>query len=288
MSNKLSFFLCSIMFLFASCNNVNNAKVPTTNESEKGESNMKIWAHRGCCYAWPENTLQAFEAATALNITGIELDIQLTKDNEIVVIHDETVNRTTNGNGNVQDFTLQEIKKLKIQTHPGLLGIKRYTEIPTIKEVFDLLKPYCLKNGLKINIELKNSRVRYEGMEDMILALVADYELGDYIVYSSFNPDSILMIKEKNPSAQIGILNSSLEECFKFSKENTVDALHPYVKNLGDIKSIRAECTLPIRAYGLESKFYPNKDAYETHNLKDLEDMGVTDVFTNVPEFYAK
>ena len=150
---------------------------------------MKIWAHRGCSYAWPENTLQAFEAACKYNITGIELDIQLTKDNKMVVIHDETVDRTTNGTGKVKDFTLAEIKKLKIATHPGFLGIKKYTQIPTIEEVFDLLKPHCQKKGLLINIELKNSRERYDGMEDMILALVKEQGLEKNIVYSSFNPD---------------------------------------------------------------------------------------------------
>ena len=100
---------------------------------------MKIWAHRGCSYAWPENTLQAFEAACKYNITGIELDIQLTKDNKMVVIHDETVDRTTNGTGKVKDFTLAEIKNLKIATHPGFFGIKKYTQVPTIEEVFNLL-----------------------------------------------------------------------------------------------------------------------------------------------------
>ena len=246
---------------------------------------MKIWAHRGCSYAWPENTLQAFKAACKYNITGIELDIQLTKDNKMVVIHDETVNRTTNGTGKVKDFTLEEIKMLKIATHPGFLGIKKYTQIPTIEEVFDLLRPYCLKKGLLINIELKNSRERYEGMEDMILAFVKEQGLEKYIVYSSFNPDSVILIKQKKPDANVGILNSSEQFCITFSQEHPVDALHPYVKKL-NVENIRLKTTLPIRAWGADEPFYPNKGQYEILDLEILQKLGVTDIFTNVPEEY--
>ena len=246
---------------------------------------MKIWAHRGCSYAWPENTLQAFEAACKYNITGIELDIQLTKDNKMVVIHDETVDRTTNGTGKVKDFTLAEIKNLKIATHPGFFGIKKYTQVPTIEEVFNLLKPYCQKKGLRINIELKNSRERYEGMEDMILALVKEYDLEKYIVYSSFNPDSVILIKQKKPDAKVGILNSSEQYCLTFSQEHPVDALHPYIKKL-DVEDIRSKTDLPIRAWGSKEPFYPGKDEYEIQNFEELKKIGVTDIFTNVPEAY--
>lgn len=254
--------------------------------NNKGENNsMKIWAHRGCSYAWPENTLQAFEAACKYNITGIELDIQLTKDNKMVVIHDETVDRTTNGTGKVKDFTLEEIKKLKIATHPGFLGIKKYTYVPTIEEVFALLKPYCQKRGLLINIELKTNKERYDGIEDMILAMAKEQGLEKYIVYSSFNPDSVILIKQKNPSAKVGILNSSEHYCLNFSQEHPVDALHPYIKKL-DAENIRSKTSLPIRAWGSREPFYPSKDDYEIQNLEELMKIGVTDIFTNVPEAY--
>ena len=276
MHNKKILFIFLGLFLF-SCNLDGNNK--------GANGNMKIWAHRGCSYAWPENTLQAFEAACKYNITGIELDIQLTKDDKIVVIHDETVDRTTNGTGKVKDFTLEEIKKLKIATHPGFLGIKKYTHVPTIEEVFDLLKPYCQKKGLLINIELKTNKERYEGIENMILSLVKEYNLEQYIVYSSFNPDSVILIKQKNPDAKVGILNSSEQYCLTFSQEHSVDALHPYIKKL-DVEDIRSKTDLPIRAWGSREPFYPSKDDYEIQNFEDLKKIGVTDIFTNVPEAY--
>ncbi len=250
---------------------------------------MKIWAHRGCCYAWPENTLQSFQAACELEgLTGIELDIQLTKDNKIVVIHDEKVDRTTNGRGNVCDFSLAELKKLKIQTHSKNL-IPQYTQIPTIEEVFDLVKPYCLKYGLKINIELKNSVVRYEGMEDMILALVKQYELEPYIVYSSFNPDSIVLIKQKKPDAQVGILNSSIKECLAFAETHEVDALHPSYWGR-DVENIREKTSLPIRMWNFppDVPFYPNKGAFSVPDFREISEYGITDVFSNIPEVYLK
>ena len=248
---------------------------------------MKIWAHRGCSYAWPENTLQAFKEACKYPITGIELDIQLTKDNKIVVIHDEKVDRTTNGNGNVRDFTLKELKKLRIETHSSLFGRKKYTQIPTIEEVFQLLKPHCVKRGLMINIELKNSVYRYEGMEDLILEVVTKWELQDYIVYSSFNPESILLLKEKNPAVKTGILAAPLSKCLEFSKKNPVDALHPHIKKL-DVTDLRKQSSLPVRAWNIRKfePFYPETGEVEMQNIDELEKMGVTDIFTNVPERY--
>ena len=108
---------------------------------------MKIWAHRGCSQRYPENTLLAFEKAAAIqNLEGIELDIQLTKDGELVVIHDERVDRTTEGMGFVRDYKLSELKRLHIyaDNHPS-------QSISTIDEVFDLLETR-LKSGLKLNI----------------------------------------------------------------------------------------------------------------------------------------
>ncbi|MBQ6568365.1 MAG: metallophosphoesterase [Treponema sp.] len=250
---------------------------------------VKIWAHRGCCYAWPENTLDAFRAACELDgLTGIELDIQLTKDGKIVVIHDETVDRTTDGKGNVRDFTLAELKELKIKTHSKNL-IPQYTQIPTIEEVFDLVKPYCLRYGLKINIELKNSVVRYEGMEEMILALVRQYELEPYIVYSSFNPDSLVLIKQKKPDALVGILNSSIKECLAFAEAHETDALHPNYRGR-DVENIREKTSLPIRMWNFppDVPFYPNKGSFAVPDFREICGYGITDVFSNIPEVYLK
>ena len=124
---------------------------------------MNIWAHRGCSQNYPENTLLAFQKAAEIpGLTGIELDIQLTKDNHMVVCHDERVDRTTDGIGQVGGYTLAELKKLRIS---GINGT--WEKIPTIQEVVDLLEDR-MKAGLMLNIELKNSIIPYEGMEERI------------------------------------------------------------------------------------------------------------------------
>lgn len=109
---------------------------------------MKIWAHRGCSQRYPENTLLAFERAAEIEgLEGIELDIQLTKDGHMVVIHDERVDRTTDSIGEVRQYTLAELKKLRIDAGNG-----KYERIPTMEEVLDLLGDK-LKSGLRLNIE---------------------------------------------------------------------------------------------------------------------------------------
>ena len=150
---------------------------------------MKIWAHRGCSQMYPENTLLSFSKAIQIKgLTGIELDIQLTKDNHMVVIHDERVDRTTDKIGNVFDYSLSELKKLVIKSDFGIV------RIPTIEEVLDLLEPE-FRNGLLLNIELKNSVVPYEGMEQRMIELVHKRGISENIIYSSFSAASVAKIK---------------------------------------------------------------------------------------------
>lgn len=155
-------------------------KVDVHSADTESLRNVNIWAHRGSSMMNPENTLLAFRKAAELEgITGIEFDVQLTKDGEIVVIHDEKVDRTTDGTGNVRDYTLNELKQLTIS------GDGEVHSIPTLRETFEMLAPYCKNKGLRLNIELKNSIIRYEGMEQKVIDMVSEFNLEDYVVYSS-------------------------------------------------------------------------------------------------------
>ena len=123
---------------------------------------MKIWAHRGCSQNYPENTITAISKALEVKgLTGIELDIQMTRDNEIVVIHDERVDRTTDGAGYVKDFTYSQLRQLAIDA-----GSEKKERIPSIIDVLDFMQEK-MKSGILLNIELKNSitmkewRIRY-------------------------------------------------------------------------------------------------------------------------------
>lgn len=254
---------------------------------------MKIWAHRGCSYRYPENTLSSFREACRYEIVGIELDIQLSRDGEMVVIHDERVDRTTDGSGRVEDMTLRELKQLKIQ--PNEQSSKIYETIPTMREVLALLAPVCRRDGLLINIELKNSVARYEGMEQKILELVAEYGLEPYIVYSSFNPDSIRLLKELNPDIKVGILSEHVSKCLEFARQVRVEAIHPFIK-AEDIALLSEEASgapnqrkLQVRAWNIRTyePFFPEDREIEIQDVEKLEQMGITDIFTNTPESYV-
>ena len=244
---------------------------------------VKIWGHRGCSMQYPENTLAAFQAAAEIpGIAGIELDIQLTRDGEIVVIHDENILRVTGHDAAVRDLTLQEIRAIPIKGGSGLSE-----KIPTMEEVLQLLKPYCMKNGLLINIELKTGVVRYEGIEEKILKLIHHYEMEQYIVYSSFLMESIRMIREMEPEAQTGMLACNLEDCITGARAAGADALHPWVGGLTmalpeDMKG------LAVRAWNGEEPFYQDGRVLKEKNLRSYAASGVTDIITNVPELYLE
>src|SRR5690606_26780882 len=107
---------------------------------------------------------------------GIELDVQMTKDHKLVVIHDETVNRTTDGRGWVKDFTLEKIKKLDASSK--FKGKYGFCEIPTLEEVFEWAKT----NRLHINVELKNGLIPYKNLEEKTLELIKKYRLEERVV----------------------------------------------------------------------------------------------------------
>lgn len=240
---------------------------------------MKIWAHRGCSQMYPENTLLAFEKAAALEgLEGIELDIQLTKDGEMAVIHDERVDRTTDAGGWVRDYTLAELKKLKIDA-----GENPVQCIPTIEEVFDLLEDR-LRAGMKLNIELKNSVYPYPGMEEKIVELVHGRGLEKAVVYSTFYAKSLARLKELDPAAELGMLDGKVSDClYKLKGGCGAMALHPYWQGM----DLMAE---ELKGYTVRAWFsghlYPERPTGTKLDLRSLEEKGITDVFLNEPERY--
>ena len=257
---------------------------------------MKIWAHRGCSQIYPENTLTAFEQAAKLpGLTGIELDIQLTKDGEPVVIHDERIDRTTDGFGFVRDYTLKELCTFHIHT-----GEERAERIPTIHEVFDLLEePF--RNGFRLNIELKNSIFPYPGMEEKILKLVHQRGIEKNIVFSTFYAKSLAILHELDPEAECAILDTKISDClYKAKGLGFIRALHPFWRSM-DLSATELseefaalqnpspndskEPHIPVRAW-LSGHLYPEKPTGGRLDLAALEAQGITDLFLNEPEAY--
>lgn len=240
---------------------------------------MKIWAHRGCSQRYPENTMLAFEkAAEIAGLTGIELDIQLTKDGEMVVIHDERVDRTTEGIGFVRDYTLSQLKKLHIYADDNPAQ-----SIPTISEVFDLLESR-MKSGLKLNIELKNSIYSYEGMEEKIVELVHQRGLQDVVVYSTFYAQSLKKLKKLDPTAELGILDRRVSDClYKLQGGCGAAALHPFWRDI-DLPAEELE-GYTVRVW-MSGHLYPEKPTGTKLDFAPLEAKGITDIILNEPEVY--
>jgi len=149
-----------------------------------------ILAHRGASAVAPENTIAAFRRAHELGADGIELDVQLTRDKIPVVIHDDTVERTTNGRGRVCDLTIGEIARLDAGAWKS--AVFNGEPIPTLAQVFeslmDWLKPVGRALPCLINVELKTERFFTDGLEQQVLNVIARYNLQDRILLSSFSP----------------------------------------------------------------------------------------------------
>ncbi len=185
-----------------------------------------IWAHRGASGYAPENTLESFKKAIMLGADGIELDVQLTKDDRIVVIHDETIDRISDGKGWVKDYTLEELRRFNYnKTHPEFA----HADIPTLREVYELMKP----SGLTINVELKTGIVFYEELERKVIELTREMEMEDNVLYSSFNHYTCVKLHELNPDAYVGFLyaDGSIDMA-EYAKQHGADALHPALYNL--------------------------------------------------------
>lgn len=248
----------------------------------KNKAMPKIWAYRGCCTLYPENTLEAFIAAAELDgITGIELDIQLTSDGEMVVFHDENLRRVTHIDRNVRGCTLAEIKNIAIPANDG-----KYCSIPTLEEVLVMMKPYCESRGILINIELKTSVIRYDGIESKAYEIVRKYGMEQYIVWSSFLAESVDIIKKIDQDAKTAVLAMSIEECISMARDTAADALHPYIGGL--VYALPQDMQgMPVRAWNGDEPFFNDGRPLKEAHLEEYRYYGATDIFTNIPEKYV-
>lgn len=248
----------------------------------KNKAMPKIWAHRGCCTLYPENTLEAFRAAAELDgITGIKLDIQLTSDGEMVVFHDENLRRVTHIDRNVRGCTLAEIKNIAIPANDG-----KYCSIPTLEEVLVMMKPYCESRGILINIELKTSVIRYDGIESKAYEIVRKYGMEQYIVWSSFLAESVDIMKKIDRDAKTAVLAMSIEECISMARDTAADALHPYIGGL--VYALPQDMQgMPVRAWNGDEPFFNDGRPLKEAHLEEYRYYGATDIFTNIPERYV-
>jgi len=188
----------------------------------------KIFGHRGCSGTFPENTLLGIQEAVRLGVEGLEIDVNMTKDGEVVVIHDEILNRTTDGNGYVKDHTLSEIKQYSAGVNFSHfknydMGVWDKERVPTLQEVLELLSSY----DVELNIELKTYMIPYEGLEEAVIRDVEKYGNGRKVVYSSFHLPTLLRLKRLSPDADIAwLLDSRISFPLEYMETLKLEALH--------------------------------------------------------------
>ena len=251
------------------------AQLKTTPElgaAWRGKYPITVTAHRGFSGENPENTLAAFHAAIAAGADMVELDVHLTRDNELVVIHDDTLERTTDGKGNVADKTLAELKALDagFRFNPRFAGER----IPTLTEVLDITRGRIL-----VNIELKKGKnfpYTMEQLADRTLTVVEKAGMMDQVLFSSFDPAAVDRIRARNPRLPIAVIT---QKPWATPEEAGGGKLYPAInssfKNLNE-KNVRLARTAGLQIH-----------AWTVNTPADMEkviSLGVDGIITNHPD----
>lgn len=253
---------------------------------KKRSRTTKIWAHRGASGFAPENTLPAFAISKALNVDGIELDVQMTKDGELVVIHDETIDRTSDGSGGVKDYTLLELRRYNFAVNKPGFG---FVTIPTLREVYELFQG----TDFVINVELKTSVIKYDDsdvtvstedrtmpdtrcIEEKVHELTAEMGMEKQVIYSSFSHASILRMQQYVTKEQTAFLFSDgWIDVAEYGAVHGAQALHP-VLYYQELEETIKEC----HEKGMRVNVWTVNE--EEHALK-LREMGADAIITNHP-----
>lgn len=226
----------------------------------------KVYAHRGASAYAPENTMAAFEMALEMGADGIELDVQMSRNGHLVVIHDPTLERTTDGSGLVAQYTLAELRRVDA----GAWFDERFRgqRIPTLAEVFELVRGKAL-----LNVELKVMPVRYPGIEEALVKLVEDtgFPVEDLII-SSFEHLSLLRVQSLEPRLAIAALFSHYPTSFA-SLPGTI--MHPQWPVVDE------EFMAKARAEGRTVNVWTADDPRAWERLAAL---GVDGIITNTPD----
>lgn len=237
--------------------------------------NTRILGHRGASAYAPENTIPAFRLALEMEADGVELDVHLSKDGELIVMHDEKVDRTTNARGYIKDFTAEELKRLDASN-----GMEKFSGVgvPTLAEVYRLFQ----NNDKMINVEIKTDIINYSGICEKLLALEDEMGMNGRIIYSSFNHYTVSRLLSLRPEAKTGLLYMSIfKEPWNYALGLKAAALHPHFITLAQTPDMAGECA----RLGLETNVWT---VNEPEWMERLAGMGVTSIITNNPDTARK
>jgi len=233
---------------------------------------LNIWAHRGASAYAPENTMEAFKLAIEQQADGIEINIHHTKDGEIVVIHDDTIDRTSNGKGEVSSFTLAELKSFNFNA--GFEDKYGHAEIPTLSQVLELAK----ETGLHVSIQ-ENVLFTDEDRSELSLAaadLIRKLGMEDSVSFASFNHRSLATLKKYFPTIQVGAIY--LEDLYnggQYAKTFEASALHSFYMGLNS-RTIEQAHTADVTVHAWTVN--------EVVGMVDMINLGVDVLITDCPD----
>lgn len=239
---------------------------------------MKVFGHRGFSGEYPENTMLAYKKAVEAGCDGIELDVQLTRDLVPVLIHDESVDRTSNGSGYIHNMTYDELTRLDF-SYTAKFGDKHgFQKIPTLEEYFEWVVAEAPE--ITTNVELKNSVYYYAGLEKVVLDMIYKYKLKDRIILSSFNNTSVARCKEMDPDIACGFLiEGCIENAGAYARDFCVEYYHPRLKDMTE------EHVLNCSQNGIGVNVWT---VNEEEDLRRMKKWGVRSVITNFPDVARK
>lgn len=228
----------------------------------------KIFAHRGFSAQYPENTMKAFVEAGKAKADGIEIDIQMTKDGEVVIIHDEKVDRTTNGSGYVQEFSYKELRSLNAGHRFKRIGKEA---IPTLIELFDWMQD----NTIICNIEMKNNKLPYKGMEEKTIEIIRKYGFENRIIFSSFNHYSLVHSYRKAPEIETApLLSDGIYQPWIYANAIGSKGFHPNYKRISqEIIKSSVDKNIQVRAYTVNNP----------KTMRVLMNEGISAIITDEP-----
>ncbi len=220
---------------------------------------LKI-GHRGAKGYAPENSLISFQKAIDLGVDGIEFDVHLTSDYQLICLHDDTLDRTTSGTGLVNTFTLEELKALRINN---------LYEIPTLQEALDFID-----KKIFLNIELKGKNTA-KPVADLIAYYVSEKNWNyNHFIVSSFDWNALQEIRSLNPNIAIGVLTETdLTLAIGFADFIQAKSIHPYFHLLTQ------ECSALIQEKGFQVFPWTVNEQEDIHKIKSLKVNGIISDF---------
>jgi len=242
-----------------------------------------VAAHRGGAALWPENSLLAFRESLALGVDALELDLHMTADGEIVVLHDPTLERTTTARGRVRDLKLAELAGVRLKTRDGAVTDER---IPTFAQVLDLAALAAVE--LLPEIKVDANRQRYDGIEEKVLALVRARGLQARTTIQAFQVETIRGLRELEPKARTMLLvaRGDVERDRARPAEAVGRARDLGATDLGmNHRLIDADVMAAARAAGVRvSAWTVNEEA----DVRRMVDLGVDVVMSDRPDVAKK